>query len=264
MAKRLKTITAGRLVIVGCYTIPTPRSSDRERIALREISTAAQDRVNARKSWQKLEQILAANFGRRDLVLTLTYEDGHLPATRADAVKRVKKLIVQLRAHRRARGQPTRYVYVTEQLSSEGGRLHHHMVLNGTGDDLEVLRSLWTHGNVELDALDDWERYEALARYLTKEPRELGKPETGARNWSASLGLKKAAVETEIVRDHLTAVAPPGAIILSAPPPIRNEFGEFVTIKYYLPERKERKGARPPRKRKENSPRVFIRSGNPV
>ena len=34
MAKRIKTITAGRLVIVGCYTIPTPRSSDRERQAL--------------------------------------------------------------------------------------------------------------------------------------------------------------------------------------------------------------------------------------
>ena len=31
MAKRLKTITAGRLVVVGCYTIPTPRSTERER-----------------------------------------------------------------------------------------------------------------------------------------------------------------------------------------------------------------------------------------
>ena len=27
MAKRLKTITAGRLVVVGCYTMPTPRST---------------------------------------------------------------------------------------------------------------------------------------------------------------------------------------------------------------------------------------------
>ena len=35
MAKRLKTITAGRLVVVGCYTIPTPRSTERERKALR-------------------------------------------------------------------------------------------------------------------------------------------------------------------------------------------------------------------------------------
>ena len=32
MAKRLKTITAGRLVVVGCYTIPSPRRSSFRRI----------------------------------------------------------------------------------------------------------------------------------------------------------------------------------------------------------------------------------------
>ena len=36
MAKRLTTITAGRLVVVGCYTIPTPRRTERERKALRD------------------------------------------------------------------------------------------------------------------------------------------------------------------------------------------------------------------------------------
>ena len=65
MAKRIKTITAGRLVIVGCYTIPTPRSSDRERQALREISSAAQERMNLKRSWQKLEVELATNFTHR-------------------------------------------------------------------------------------------------------------------------------------------------------------------------------------------------------
>ena len=63
MAKRLKTITAGRLVVVGCYTIPTPRSTERERKALREISSAAQMTINANRSWQRLELLLAANFG---------------------------------------------------------------------------------------------------------------------------------------------------------------------------------------------------------
>lgn len=60
---------------------------------------------------------------------------------------------------------------MTEQLSSEGGRLHHHMVVNGTGADLDVLRSLWPYGEVELEPLDTWQGYEALAKYLTKEPR---------------------------------------------------------------------------------------------
>ena len=126
------------------------------------------------------------------------------------------------------------------------------MIINGTGADLDVLRSLWPYGEVELEPLDTWQGYEALAKYLTKEPRELGKPEVGARNWAASLGLKKPKVESEIVKDNLTVAAPPGAVILSAPPPVRNEFGEFVMLKYYLPIRKkeEKKGTRPPRRRK--------------
>lgn len=252
MAKRLKTITAGRLVVVGCYTIPTPRSTERERTALREISSAAQMTINANRSWQRLELLLAANFGRRDLHVVLTYDDEHLPANRQAAVKRVRKMLPQLRAVRKSRGQELKYIYVTEQLSSEGGRLHHHLIINGTGADLDVLRSLWPYGEVELEPLDTWQGYEALAKYLTKEPRELGKPEVGARNWAASLGLKKPKVESEIVKDNLTVAAPPGAVILSAPPPVRNEFGEFVMLKYYLPIRKkeEKKGTRPPRRRK--------------
>ena len=231
MAKRLKTITAGRLVVVGCYTIPTPRSTERERKALREISSAAQMTINANRSWQRLELLLAANFGRRDLHVVLTYDDEHLPANRQAAVQRVRKMLPQLRAVRKSRGQELKYIYVTEQLSSEGGRLHHHMVVNGTGADLDVLRSLWPYGEVELETLDTWQGYEALAKYLTKEPK----------------------VESEIVKDNLTVAAPPGAVILSAPPPVRNEFGEFVMLKYYLPIKKkeEKKGSRPPRRRKK-------------
>lgn len=54
-------------------------------------------------------------------------------------------------------------------------------------------------------------------------------------------------------KDNLTVAAPPGAVILSAPPPVRNEFGEFVMLKYYLPIKKkeEKKGSRPPRRRKK-------------
>ena len=141
MAKRLKTITAGRLVVVGCYTIPTPRSTERERKALREISSAAQMTINANRSWQRLELLLAANFGRRDLHVVLTYDDEHLPANRQAAVQRVRKMLPQLRAVRKSRGQELKYIYVTEQLSSEGGRLHHHMVVNGTGCGLDVLIS---------------------------------------------------------------------------------------------------------------------------
>lgn len=105
MAKRLKTITAGRLVVVGCYTIPSPRSSPEERRGLRQISSAAQMELNAKRAWQKLELLLAANFGRRDLHVVLTYDDEHLPSDRTEAVKRIRKLLPQLRAVRKSRGR---------------------------------------------------------------------------------------------------------------------------------------------------------------
>lgn len=251
MAKRLKIVTAGRLVMAVLYSTPTPRSTSEERAALREISSAAQMALNNRRAWQKLELLLAANFSRRDLVIELTYDDTHLPLSKTEAIKLIRKFLSWLRAHRKARGQELRYVYVTEQLSAEGGRLHHHLVINGTGADLEVLKSLWPYGNVKMEQLDDWQGYEALAKYLTKEAREVGRPEPGKKCWVSSLGLRKPTVESELVKDTLTLAAPPGAIILSAPPPVRNQYGEFITIKYIKPKkRKERKGTRPPSRRR--------------
>ena len=249
MAKRLKTITAGRLVCGACYTVATVRDQGARRAAKQQMSSQAQERINARRAWQKLELLLAANFGGRDLHVVLTYGDGHLPAGRPEAVKLLRGLLAQLRAHRRARGQPLKYIYVTEQLSAEGGRLHHHLVLNGTGEDLEVLRSLWTWGQVELERLDVWQGYEALAKYLTKEPREVGRAQAGARAWTSSMGLAKPTVVSEPVPDHVTLAAPPGAVILDRRE-AHNEFGDYLYLKYLLPDRKEeKKGTRPPRRR---------------
>lgn len=44
------------------------------------MSSAAQDRLNRRHSWEKLEQVLSANFSAEDLVVTLTYREDDLPA----------------------------------------------------------------------------------------------------------------------------------------------------------------------------------------
>lgn len=252
MAKRIKTVTGGRLVSAVCYTVSTLQDDAQERAAKNQMSSAAQERINMRRSWQKLEMTLAANFGPRDLHIVFTYDDAHVQSDRDEAVKRLRKLITQLRAHRKARGQETKYIYVTEQLSAEGGRLHHHMILNGTGADIDVLRSLWPCGQVDLERLDVWDGFEAMAKYLTKEPRELGKAELGARTWTPSVGLAKPKVETERVPDNVTVKAPPGAITLFTKEE-KNEYGEYQYIKYLLPpERKGRKkGPRPPRRRKK-------------
>ena len=249
--KRLKTITAGRLVAGVCYSVATTREGPVERAAKSNMSSAAQERINLRRAWQKLEMLLAANFGPRDLHVVYTYDDNHLPADRSTANKLLQRMFPQLRKHRKARGDETKYIYVTEQLSAEGGRLHHHVVLNGTGNDMDVLQSLWPYGRVDVELLDVWQGYEALAKYLSKEPREVGRTSVGTRCWSSSIGLTKPTAKSEAVPDGVTIAAPPGAIILDRREE-HNEFGDYLYLKYLLPDsgRKEKRGIRPPRKRK--------------
>lgn len=124
-----------------------------------------------------------------------------------------RSFLSRLRKARKERGHLLHYIYVTEGCNP-GGRLHHHVVLNATGDDLEEIRRLWIYGdNLELRRLTfhrDY-TYEDLASYLTKEPREWGHPQVGERTWTPSLGLAHPEPETETVPDCVTLSAPPEA-----------------------------------------------------
>ena len=82
-------------------------------------------------------------------------------------MEKIKRFWVQLRKARRLAGQSLRYVYVTEGVHGDE-RLHHHVVIDGTGGDLETLQSLWPHGEVHIEYVDAY-GYEALAKYLTRE-----------------------------------------------------------------------------------------------
>ena len=237
MAKTLKQVHCGRLVCAVVYTTQTAGDTPKIRAQKQKASTAARERLNARTSFQKLERCLADNFDNGDLFLTTTYDDKHLPEDRARAVQRVRCFLAKLRKARKARGQPLRYIYVTEGCCP-GGRIHHHLVLNSTGDDLEELRRLWIWGkNVEARRLtfNRDHTYEDLASYLTKEPREWGHPQVGERTWTPSLGLTRSEPETVQVPDLLTLTAPPEALVISKEGPVVNGYGEWCWIKYLLP-----------------------------
>lgn len=252
MSKTLKQVRSGRLVCAVVYTTPTAGDSPKARAQKQKASTAARERLNARTSFQKLERTLAANFDDGDLYITLTYDDKHLPESRDKAVRRIRSFLSKLRGARKARGQPLRYIYVTEGCGP-GGRLHHHVVLNSTGDDLEEIRRLWIYGdNVELRRLrfDRDYTYEDLASYLTKEPREWGHPQVGERTWTPSLGLARPEPESETVPDYVTLAAPPEAIVLQNEGPIRNGYGEYAWIKYMLPRQPGRRKTRAKRRRR--------------
>ena len=239
MAKRRKTVVAGRLVFETAYTAALPSDTEHVRQAKMKMSSAARRRLNLKAASRQLELLIAANFTRRD--------DEHLPQSRAEAVKNLKKFFRALREARRRQKLPDlKYIYVTES-KHEHGRWHHHVILNGTGNDMETIRSLWTYGEqVNIEMLDDTQ-YRALAEYLAKEPCEAGSA-NGKRMWTPSKGLTRPTVQSDWIDDRATLEPPPGATVLESVTE-RNEWGEYVYLKYLLPDPKPRR-CRPSRRKK--------------
>ena len=248
---RLKTVTAGQLVYAVCYSQATAADEHHERQAKAKMSSAARQLLNFRAAWQRLELILAANFGRRDLFVTLTYDNDHLPKDRKAAQRELGKFWRALRQQMARRGGELRYVYTTEEMPDEPGgerRLHHHAVVSCRARDAETLQALWGRGYVHAEELLDGpnDSYEARARYLIKErhPGAYGR-KTGLRGWSSSKNLRKPEVTSVVVPDTVTITPPPGAYVLDRRGEA-NSFGSYTYLKYLLPEPKRK------RKRRDN------------
>lgn len=223
--KAIKHIRAGLLNIEIIGTVPEPDLHKRRRGARSKPTSAAMQFYNNKSSWQELELVIANNFRKGDFVLTLTYDDDHLPKSRSEANKRLSKFLKKLRSVLRLRGSELKYLYVTEGYHDreshnrfgddselEHRRWHHHIVIN-TGD-IDEIRSLWENGeNVKAEPVDI-HYYRELAKYLTKEAREFGRSKPGERTWNGSRNLdRNYSVEyIDLPIDGVTLTAPEGAI----------------------------------------------------
>lgn len=232
--QRRKVVIAGRYMRSIQYTLNSDPDVRRTRAPKTEISSVAQEAMNLKHSWQKLKALLAANFAPTDLVVTLTYTDASLPPTRRAAENRLKLFIRRLRAERRADGKDLKYIYVTE-LGHSSGRLHHHIILNSTGQDFDAVRRLWSMDGDNIDFSPIWTKgYDGWARYLSKEPREIGRHYVGERMWRSSMGLVKPRVYCGWVDASDRLTAPPGADVIDTL--MRNNgYGEFAYMECMLP-----------------------------
>lgn len=226
--KTIKRITAGRLVRLAIYPRAAARESVRIRQEKRKISTEAQQRLNAKYSWQKLEQMLAANYWTDDLVVTATFDDDHLPADRKQAAASFKKFRKEISEIRKAKGEEARIIWVIE--NAHDGRWHIHFVINATGDDFVDILRCWPYGSdIEIQRLqvDREKNYESLARYMCKERRE----RQGLRSWSYTRNCRHPEVETVTVPDGSDIAAPEDATILEDSSK-RTEYADYHYIKY--------------------------------
>ncbi len=245
---RKKIIVAGSLVKECVYSCPAGREDARIRAEKRKISSAAQQRINARYSWQKLELMLAANFVPGDLVVTLTFDDQHLPETRAAASAMLKKFRADLSRLRKAAGEQLVMIWTTENKSGSG-RWHHHCVINATsGSDFVDILSCWPHGSdIEIRRLEIGGRksYESLARYFCKESRE----RAGLRSWSYTRNCRHPEIETFLVPDDTEIRAPEDATVLEESSD-RTMFGQYAYIKYLAASPQSLRKLRPKTKRR--------------
>lgn len=225
-----KIITAGPLVIETIYPAVSSRSAEHVRAAKRKLSSEAQQRMNLIYSKQKLKLILAANFVRGDLVLTFTYDEKHLPKSRAAADAKLKYFRAKLSAERKKHGKELVMVWNTESKHGDG-RYHHHAVINATGDDYALILKLWGQGEVHIRPLriDAEKNYASLASYMCKERPE----KVGQRGWSHTQNCKKPEIETFRVESDTQLQPPKGALVLGEVSE-RNTYGSFKWLEYIV------------------------------
>ncbi len=231
MAKFKKVIVAGPLVVEAVYPAPNPRDNVGVRQGKKALSSEAQRRMNLKYAWQKLELLIAANFGIKDLWITFTYDDEHLPNSRKEANAIMKAFLRKLRAARQGQGGlALQYIYVTEHKHGDG-RWHHHVLLNATGDDFDLIRKLWTQGGIEIKPIriDKDKNFETLARYMCKEQRD----KVGLRLWSSSRNLDRPKPECWRVDDD-EPLAPPASspLVLEDTGDVVTAYGHYRYVKY--------------------------------
>lgn len=231
MAKRRKIVTAGELVYDVIFTMPTPKMERSKLKAVKQISAEAMAQWNCKSAARELELRIASAFNYSDLVVTVTFDDEHLPETQEQAKKCLQIFFRHLRKHRKARNQELVYIYVPEGLHGDRRR-HFHIFINSTGEDLEIIKSLWIWGTqIDLSYVGD-KGYEGWATYLSKERREA--PLNGKKMFVTSKNCPRPKIEYQIVDDGASIEAPPGAVdvVDSAN---RNEYASYRYLKYRMP-----------------------------
>ncbi|RHO63041.1 hypothetical protein DW088_09380 [Butyricicoccus sp. AM05-1] len=214
------------------YTVPRPNASKQERKRIREVTEEQIQRTNANTAQRKLEMLMATNFDEGDLVLTVTYRDADLPDSADMTRKHLGKVFSQMRAYRKARDLPElKYIYILEGRHGDH-RPHAHIIINATGGDLELMRSLWIWGDdIQLNYIRE-RGYDGWAGYLTKERREASL--NGKKQFVGSRNLDRPVTTYAWVDDGTTVDAPPGAQVLDEGGG-RNEIASCRFVKYLMP-----------------------------
>lgn len=187
----LKEITAGDQFEIEIY--PQFRSMDEvpaEGWSIKRDNSKAQKNLNDKNARKYVERLINENFSDRDIWITLTYDDEHLPPEGDidTAIKNMQKYIRRVNYQRKKRGLPNaKYVYVTEYNPDAEIRWHHHLVMDGLLD-MDTVESCWKQSSRnEVRRLEkDENGLSGMANYIVKERERI----RSEKRWNSSQGLR--------------------------------------------------------------------------
>ena len=162
---------------------------------IKKDNNKAQKNLNDKNARKYVERLINENFSDRDIWMTLTYDDEHLPPD-GDvdaAIKNVQKYIRRINYQRKKRGLPNaKYVYVTAYNPDAEIRWHHHIVMDGALD-METVESCWKQSSRnEVRRLQtDENGLSGMANYIVEEKNRV----PSERRWNSSQGLRDPRIK---------------------------------------------------------------------
>ena len=159
-----------------------------------ENTRPVQRRFNLRKSREKLEGLLTANFQDGAQLVTLTYG----PETRAPSVKLAElQLLNWLRNVQRMRGHKITYIRATEWAADGHGYHVHRVVLRRSEGPVSALVPLWVYGPVTIQEVQKNDLESMAGLIMAQAMKAERVPIPARRVWSPSEGLIRPGQERE-------------------------------------------------------------------
>lgn len=204
---RVKTIKSGEML--ECEIYPIWNAPAGKRAKKEKDIRQSQTNLNDKNTKKHLIRLVNTNFTKQDIWITLTYQNGHLPADIEQAKKDMQNYIRRLKRYIKKNELPElKYVYVTEYQDADNKkkkRVHHHMICNFA--DRDVAEELWNGGGrTQTRRLqpDDF-GFEGLARYIAKD-----KSETTIKRYTPSRNLKQPKItvaDSKVTRRRAEKIA---------------------------------------------------------
>jgi hypothetical protein len=215
-------ITAGK-VVEKYMAWKSGKPGGKRAGRVKGASTVKKMEANMAGAIRQAARTLNANFSAADVLMTLNYDDEHLPESWEEHEKDRELMLRRINKRLARMGLPAaRWLSVCADRDGKTGRAerrHIHVVLSGEGMTYrdgawrlggESLTEIWGKGRAWCEQLYDQEDYTALAAYLIRQARS---DKADWKKYHTSRNLERPQPEEEIRLTGRQLRPPRGAVV---------------------------------------------------